>query len=113
MGGRFEALVTSRKEVIKKMKELRDDIQEEDRRQNIGKIAYSSTGIIAGGLTITGIALAPFTFVASLGLTIAGAATGAASGIAGISHGIAAHVSSINLLHGRLVVLYSGEAPCL
>jgi prefoldin subunit 5 len=89
---RFRSLIRSREKVIQKLRELRDDIQEEDRRHNIGKIAYSSTGIISGGLTIAGIAASPFTFGVSLGLTIAGAATGAATGIAGVSHGIAAHV---------------------
>ncbi|XP_062581753.1 apolipoprotein L3-like [Saccostrea cucullata] len=89
---RLTRFLASRREVIQKLKELRDEIQEEERRRRIGNIAYSSTGVVAGGLTIAGLALIPFTFGASLGLTIAGAAIGAASGIAGISHGIAAHV---------------------
>jgi apolipoprotein L len=88
----FQELESSRKEVIRKLKELRDNIQEEERRHNIGKVTYSSTGIIAAGLTIAGIAAAPFTFGASLELTIAGAATGAVSGIAGFSHSVAANV---------------------
>ncbi|XP_061196017.1 apolipoprotein L3-like [Saccostrea echinata] len=92
IGIRVKEFQAIKKETISKLKELRNEIQEEERRHNIGKIVYSATGIIAGGLSIAGVALSPFTFGASLALSIAGVATGASSGIANVSHGIAAHV---------------------
>lgn len=51
------------------------------RRANVNKavIATSVTGLVGGILTIVGVALAPFTFGTSLGLTIAGAAIGVGS----------------------------------
>lgn len=50
-------------------------------------ITYSSVGLVGGGLAIAGIFTTPFTFGASLGLTVAGIATGVTSGVAGVTHG--------------------------
>lgn len=68
------------------MKVVRDSIQEQARRQSIGNITYSSVRL-GGGLAIAGIITAPYTFGASLGLTIAGISAGAASGVASVTHG--------------------------
>ena len=43
---------------------------------------------MGGGLVIAGIVTAPFTFGASLALTVAGVATGLTSGVAGVTHGV-------------------------
>lgn len=76
-----------RKKVLQDLEDIRDSIQEQARIQAIGNITYSSVGLVGGGLAIAGIITAPFTFGASLGLTIAGIATSVASGVAGVTHG--------------------------
>lgn len=76
-----------RKNAIKKMAKIRDEIQEQARIFSIGSITYSSVGLVGGGLTVAGIITAPFTFGVSLGLTVAGIATGVTTGIASITHG--------------------------
>lgn len=107
----FEKVKEMRASIIQKLKEIRDDVKKEDKRENIGKIVYSTTGVAGGGLAIAGLILAPFTFGASLGLTVAGAAVGAASGGASISHGIARHVIVKNKYKEaeRLLQVYKSE----
>lgn len=78
---------TGQKKAIKKLQEIRDELQEQARILSIGSITYSSVGLVGGGLTIAGIIAAPFTFGVSLGLTVAGIATGVTSGVAGVTHG--------------------------
>lgn len=75
------------KEAIKKLKKIRDELQEQARILSIGSITYSSVGLVGGGLTIGGIIAAPFTFGVSLGLAVAGLAAGVISGVAGVTHG--------------------------
>ncbi|XP_062618602.1 uncharacterized protein LOC134280199 [Saccostrea cucullata] len=89
---KVQGVIASRQNVIRKLKELRDEIQKEDKRLHIGKIVYSSTSIISGGLSNAGLVLIPFTSGVSLVLTIVGAATDAASGIADIGHSTAAYI---------------------
>ena len=53
-------------------------------KARIAKIATASTSLVVGGaLTVAGLALLPFTFGVSIGLTVAGAGIGAASTISG------------------------------
>lgn len=84
----FKRWAPERQKVLDDLKTFRDEIQRQARIHSIGSITYSSVGLVGGGLTIAGIIAAPFTFGASLGLTIAGVATGVTSGVAGLTHGL-------------------------
>uniref|UniRef100_A0A8C4SD41 Uncharacterized protein n=1 Tax=Erpetoichthys calabaricus TaxID=27687 RepID=A0A8C4SD41_ERPCA len=66
------------------------------RNANISTVAGSTVGVVSGALCITGLALAPVTFGVSTALTIAGAATGAAAAISGITTGITEAVLKSN-----------------
>ncbi|XP_060574167.1 uncharacterized protein LOC132731886 [Ruditapes philippinarum] len=58
------------------------ELDERRRRITTTVIASSSVGIVSGGMVIAGLILAPFSFGASLGLSIAGGAIGVGSGVA-------------------------------
>lgn len=75
------------KKAIEKLKEIKNELQEQAMILSIGTITYSSVGLVGGGLTIAGMLAAPFTAGLSLGLTVAGIATGVTSGVAGVTHG--------------------------
>ncbi|CAN0126600.1 unnamed protein product [Lampetra fluviatilis] len=72
---------TKRIEVLKMLASMIVELKIRARDGNISKVAGSSTGIVGGALAITGLALIPVTFGASLGLTIAGTVMGVAGGI--------------------------------
>eukprot|EP00105_Crassostrea_gigas_P002514 XP_011415074.1 PREDICTED: apolipoprotein L3-like [Crassostrea gigas] len=76
-----------RRRVLKDLESIRDEVQRQAKIHSIGSITYSSVGLVGGGLAIAGIITAPFTFGVSLGLTVAGVATGVTSGVAGVTHG--------------------------
>eukprot|EP00105_Crassostrea_gigas_P012074 XP_011427958.1 PREDICTED: uncharacterized protein LOC105328675 [Crassostrea gigas] len=82
-----ETWAIERRKILKELESIRDEVQRQAKIHSIGSIAYSSVGVVGGGLAIAGIITAPFTFGVSLGLTVAGAATGVASGVAGVTHG--------------------------
>lgn len=82
-----ETWATERREILKELESFRDEIQRQAKIHSIGSITYSSVGLVGGGLAIAGIVTAPFTFGASLGLTVAGIVTGVTSGVAGVTHG--------------------------
>ncbi|XP_067670075.1 uncharacterized protein [Haliotis asinina] len=78
-----------KKEVIHSLRQLANDLDVRQRDMNIAKTAFASGGIAATGLTIAGIAAAPFTFGTSLGLTAGGVALGVSSGLGGLATSIA------------------------
>lgn len=82
-----ETWAPERIKLLKDLKSIKEEVQRQAMIYSIGSITYSSTGLFGAGLAIAGIITAPFTFGASLGLTVAGVATGLTSGIAGITHG--------------------------
>ena len=75
------------REAVRVLNEIADEIQREEDINRIGKLTYSSFGVVGGVLTIVGIALTPVTFGVSLALSIAGASTGATAGLADLIHG--------------------------
>ncbi len=69
-----------KKEVVRTLKELADDLDKHNRNGKIANISFGVSGVVATGLTVAGVATAPFTFGVSLGLTIGGLALGVSSG---------------------------------
>ena len=61
------------------------DLHSTQKKVDITKVTSSTVGILSGATTITGIALAPFTFGASLALTITGISVGVASTATGLT----------------------------
>nr|XP_022335914.1 uncharacterized protein LOC111132404 [Crassostrea virginica] len=84
----FKIWAPERQKILKELRRIKDEIQRQARIHTIGSITYSSVGLVGGGLAIAGIVTAPFTFGASLALTVAGVASGVTSGIAGVTHGV-------------------------
>ena len=84
----FKTWSSERQNILEELRRIKDEIQRQDRIHTIGSITYSSVGLVGGGLAIAGIVTAPFTFGASLALTVAGVATGVTSGVAGVTHGV-------------------------
>ncbi|KAL9968186.1 hypothetical protein ACROYT_G026529 [Oculina patagonica] len=62
----------------------------------IARTVGGSASIIGGGMAIAGLVLAPFTAGASLGLTIAGVATGATGGVTSFGSSLVNHVYDKN-----------------
>ncbi|XP_067678445.1 uncharacterized protein [Haliotis asinina] len=75
---------TQNDKTAKSLYDLADELDKAQRKMNIAKTSFASGGIVAAALTIAGIACAPVTFGASLGLTIAGVTVGVSSGIGGL-----------------------------
>ena len=68
-----------RNQTIHLLQEHRDEVFKLIRNTRIVKIAGAATSLVVGGvLAVTGVALLPFTFGASIVATVAGAAVGAA-----------------------------------
>lgn len=73
----------------------KDEVMEIVHKTRAARIATSVVGIvIGGGLAVTGIALAPFTFGGSIGVAVAGGAIGTLSSSGGIGAFIASKVIS-------------------
>ena len=70
---------TERKECIENITAISDQIDHHHRNANVAQLPAAGLGVLSGALVITGIALTPVTFGASLGLTIAGTVIGVAS----------------------------------
>jgi hypothetical protein len=77
-----------RTRVIKELRNIKDEVQRQAKIHSIGSITYSSVGIVGGGLALAGILMSPITLGSSLGLTVAGVATGVKSGAAGLTHAL-------------------------
>ena len=83
----FQTWGPERQKVLEDLKIIRDEVQRQARIHSIGSITYSSVRIVGGVLSVAGVIAAPFTFGASLALTVAGAVTGVTSGVASVTHG--------------------------
>ena len=68
---------------IRNISYLADEMERHHRNVNIVQLPTVGLGILGGVLTITGIALAPVTFGASLGLSIAGGVVGVGAAATG------------------------------
>ena len=80
---------------IRLLQEHRDEVFELIRNTRIAKIAGATSSLVVGGvLAVTGVALLPFTFGASIGLTVAGAAVGAAGSTTVLAASITSRVMS-------------------
>ena len=74
-----------REDGIREIRDLADNIDFHHRNTNIAQVPASIAGLVGGALTITGLALIPVTFGASLSLTIAGAVVGTGAAVTGIA----------------------------
>ncbi|KAL0970090.1 hypothetical protein UPYG_G00237020 [Umbra pygmaea] len=96
----FNKLFTERAEVLWQyvilLKGLADDIANFHRKAKIGNITGGTTAAIGGGAAIVGLALAPFTFGASLIVTAVGVGVAAAGGITSASATISDNVNNMN-----------------
>lgn len=81
----MDQFVSERKEVIKSLKNLKDEIQKETKNQEIGCAACSSLGVLSGGATLLSLLAGPMTAGVSTVLTVAWAG-GMASGFVDITH---------------------------
>ncbi|XP_036723141.1 apolipoprotein L3-like isoform X1 [Balaenoptera musculus] len=82
-------------ESIKKLHALADKADKVHRDCTISNIVANSTGAVSGVLTILGLALAPVTAGASLGLFATGLGLGAAATVTSVSTSIVEHVSTL------------------
>ncbi|XP_046565796.1 apolipoprotein L1-like [Haliotis rubra] len=75
---------TQHDKTVKSLYDLADELDKAQRKMNIAKTSFASGSIVAAALTLAGIACAPATFGASLGLTIVGVTMGMTSGVGGL-----------------------------
>ena len=68
-------------DVISRIQSIQETIDLHHDNVNKATVAGTTAGIVGGGLMIGGIIAAPFTFGASLGLTVVGATIGVAGGV--------------------------------
>ena len=78
----------SREETISQLYEIANECDDLHKGCNIANVTGSSVGAAGGLMALGGIILSPFTFGASLGLTVAGAATGVAGAATNITTSI-------------------------
>ena len=67
--------------IIRRIETIQEEIDYHHNNVNKATVVGSTVGIAWGGLLIGGLIAAPFTFGASLGLTVVGAITGAAGAV--------------------------------
>ena len=75
-----------RQDCIKQIRDLADNIDFHHRNTNIAQVSASIAGLVGGGLTVTGLALIPVTFGASLGISIAGGVVGIGAAVTEIAN---------------------------
>ncbi|XP_067684104.1 apolipoprotein L3-like [Haliotis asinina] len=73
-----------KRRVISTLSALADELDRHSFNTRIANLTFASTGIVATGLTVAGVIAAPFTFGASLGLTIGGVALGVTSAVGAV-----------------------------
>ncbi|KAK3084743.1 hypothetical protein FSP39_018201, partial [Pinctada imbricata] len=73
---------------VQVVRKIAAEIQEQEFRGRVGGIVYGGTGVVSGGVSLVGLALAPFTAGVSLLLTAGGAAVGVSSAVAGVAHDV-------------------------
>lgn len=78
----------TRQQTISKLYDIANECDTLHRDCNIANVTGSSVGAAGGLMALGGLALAPFTFGASLSLTVAGAATGVAGAATNITTSI-------------------------
>ena len=82
----FKVWAAERQNILEELRRIRDEIQRQARIHDIGSFTYSGVGLVGGAVAVAGIVAAPFTFGASLALTVAGVAKGVTSDVAGVVH---------------------------
>ena len=92
----------TRQKTINKLYEIANECDSLHKDCNIANVTGSSVGAAGGLMALGGLALAPFTFGASLSLTVAGAATGVAGAATNITTSI---VESSKMKGNRLSIL--------
>ena len=84
-----------RSETVDVILRNKDEVMSIVRNERIARIAASSAGVVlGGGLVVLGLCLAPFTFGASIGVTVAGGIAGGLASAGGIGALIASKVST-------------------
>ncbi|XP_048066900.1 apolipoprotein L2-like [Megalobrama amblycephala] len=82
------------KDLIKKLNDITDELESMHKNTTMGSLVGASIGA-AGGLTLLGIALAPFTFGASIAITGAAGVTAMGVGVAGGVIGAASNITNM------------------
>ena len=100
-------------DVIRRIQSIQEEIDLHHDNVNKATIAGATAGIVGGGLMIGGLIAAPFTFGASLGLTIVGATIGTAGGVTTAGAKIFDHVQSSDNNDAVKKLLDTVESLCL
>ena len=93
---------STRQKTINELYDIANECDSLHRDCNIANVTGSSVGAAGGLMALGGLALAPFTFGASLSLTVAGAATGVAGAATNITTSI---VESSKMKGNRFSIL--------
>ncbi|XP_046350265.2 apolipoprotein L3-like [Haliotis rufescens] len=81
-----------RREVIRTLMELADELDKQQHDIRIAKTTFASTGLASAGAVIGGLVLAPFTLGASLAITAGGLVGGAVSGAGALATNVAERI---------------------
>lgn len=92
----IEKEAKEKKRVISTLSALADELDKHSFNTRIANLTFASTGIVATGLTIAGLIAAPFTFGASLGLTVGGVALGVTSAVGAVGTTVVGRIIQSN-----------------